>query len=129
MLARPMVLLGAESAIAFDNDADAYGALRDNRIRNRIDEARLPLFIGSVEALRGGAFDVITMNIIPEVILPLLAAVVERMAANGKLILSGILNVRRNDVVEAATAERLRLDDESSKGEWWCGVFEHVAER
>ncbi|HVR38899.1 MAG TPA: 50S ribosomal protein L11 methyltransferase [Thermoanaerobaculia bacterium] len=123
ILAIAMHRLGAAKSIAFDNDPDAYGALRDNRIRNRVPGSALPLFIGSIEALRGGVFDVITMNIIPEVILPLLPDVVARMASDTQLILSGILVTRRDDVVRAAAEKGLRLREEREKGEWWAGVF------
>ena len=123
ILALAMHRLGAAKAIAFDNDTDAYGALRDNRIRNGVPEAAMPLFIGSVEALRGGAFDVVTMNIIPEVILPLLPDVVPRLAGDARLVLSGILLVKRDDVVNAARTHGLTLVDERERGEWWAGVF------
>ncbi|PYQ29095.1 MAG: hypothetical protein DMF56_12510 [Acidobacteria bacterium] len=120
ILAIAMLLLGASNVIAFDNDADAYGALRDNRMRNRAD---YEIFIGSVEALRGGAFDMITMNIIPEVILPQLPQIVSRMADGAQLILSGILTTRKKDVVDAALAHGLELAREREKGEWWVGLF------
>lgn len=126
ILALAMHRLGAAKAIAFDNDPDAYGALRDNRIRNAVPDAAMPLFIGSVEALRGGAFDVITMNIIPEVIVPLLADVVARMSEDAHLLLSGILTVKREDVVAAAGTHGLTLIDERTKGEWWAGVFQRA---
>ncbi|HEX8617141.1 MAG TPA: 50S ribosomal protein L11 methyltransferase [Thermoanaerobaculia bacterium] len=123
ILALAMHRLGSRYVIAFDNDTDAYGALRDNRIRNGVDDAAMPLFIGSVEALRGGKFDVVTMNIIPEVILPLLGDVVKRLADDGRLLLSGILIVKRDDVVAAAHEQGLELIAERMKGEWWAGVF------
>ena len=123
ILALAMIRLGAKKVIAFDNDTDAYGALRDNRIRNEVPESAMPLFIGSVEALRGGAFDVITMNIIPEVIVPLLGDVVARMASGARLILSGILLVKRDDVIAAAREHGLALTRETSRGEWWAGEF------
>jgi len=126
ILALAMHLLGAAKVVAFDNDTDAYGALRDNRIRNGVPEEAMPLFIGSVEALRGGAFDVITMNIIPEVIIPLLGDVVVRMAEGARLILSGILVVKRDDVVAAARTHGLALSEEREKGEWWAGVFQRA---
>lgn len=122
ILAIALIRLGAGKVIAFDNDVDAYGPLRDNRMRNGVAGGRMPLFIGSVAALRGGVFDVITMNIIPEVIIPLLPGVIEHMADGGSLILSGILTARRGDVVVAASA--LRLVAESSRGEWWCARFQ-----
>jgi ribosomal protein L11 methyltransferase len=123
ILALAMHRLGAGVAIAFDNDTDAYGALRDNRIRNGVPDAAMPLFIGSVEALRGGAFDVITMNIIPEVILPLLGDVVARLAPGGRLILSGILIVKADVVFGAAALHVLHLVDTRESGVWWAGVF------
>lgn len=123
ILALAMHRLGAAKAIAFDNDTDAYGALRDNRIRNDVPDAAMPLFIGSVEALRGGTFDVVTMNIIPEVILPLLPDVVPRLAAGARLVLSGILAIKWDEVAAAAQTEGLTLLDERKRGEWWAGVF------
>ena len=123
ILAMAMIRLGAKKVIALDNDADAYGALRDNRMRNGIGEEQLPIFIGGVESMRAGAFDVITMNIIPEVIVPLLGQVKARKSRNGTLVLSGILTSRRNEVVEAASARDLELFREEEKGEWWCGAF------
>ena len=121
ILAIAMLLLGASRVIAFDNDPDAYGALRDNRARNHIDDDAMPVFIGSVESLRAGAFDVITMNILPEVIIALLPIVMKRV--RGAIILSGVLTSRRNEVVSAASAHGLVLNRERTKGEWWAGYF------
>jgi ribosomal protein L11 methyltransferase len=121
ILALAMCRLGADHVIAFDNDVDAFAALRDNRIRNGIAAAHMPVFIGGLEALRGGAFDIITMNIIPEVIIPLLGEVKRHVA--GSLILSGILVIKRDDVVRACARYALDLVEERSKGEWWAGRF------
>jgi ribosomal protein L11 methyltransferase len=121
ILALAMCRLGADHVIAFDNDVDAFAALRDNRVRNGIDDTRMPIFIGGLEALRGGAFDVVTMNIIPEVIIPLLGDV--KRHVRGSLILSGILVMKREDVVRACAAHGLELVEERTKGEWWAGRF------
>jgi ribosomal protein L11 methyltransferase len=121
ILALAMCRLGADHVIAFDNDVDAFAALRDNRVRNGVDGARMPIFIGGLEALRGGTFDVVTMNIIPEVIIPLLGDV--KRHVQGSLILSGILVIKRDDVVGACAEHALRLVEERSKGEWWAGRF------
>ena len=121
ILALAMCRLGAKQVIAFDNDVDAFAALRENRARNGIDELQMPLFIGGVDALRSGVFDIVTMNIIPEVIIPLLGDVKRYVA--GSLILSGILVIKRDDVVAACASNGLSLKEERSKGEWWAGVF------
>jgi ribosomal protein L11 methyltransferase len=121
ILAIAMHRLGASKVIAFDNDRDAYAAMRDNRIRNDVPESAMPMFVGGVESLRGGTFDVVTMNIIPEVIIPLLPDVVPHV---GKvLILSGILIVKRDDVIAAAKQNALTFMGERERGEWWAGMF------
>lgn len=117
ILGLAMCRLGARHVIAFDNDLDAYAALRDNRQRN--DGDAMSIFIGAIEALRGGAFDVITMNILPDVIVPLLPRV--RAHMRDALIVSGILVSRREEVLR--TARDLTLADERTKGEWWAATF------
>jgi ribosomal protein L11 methyltransferase len=124
ILALAMCRLGAAQVIAFDNDVDAFAALRENRARNGIGEVQMPLFIGGVEALRAGVFDIITMNIIPEVIIPLLGDVKARVG--GSLILSGILVIKRDEVVAVCASHGLSLVEERAKGEWWAGVFRVV---
>jgi ribosomal protein L11 methyltransferase len=121
ILALAMCRLGAQQVIAFDNDVDAFAALRDNRLRNDVDDARMPIFIGGLEALRGGRFDIVTMNIIPEVIIPLLSEVLRHVS--GSLILSGILVIKRDDVVAACAEHGLEIAEERAKGEWWAGRF------
>jgi ribosomal protein L11 methyltransferase len=121
ILALAMLRLGAEKAVAFDNDVDAYAALRENRVRNGVAPSRMPRFIGSIESLRCVHFDVVTMNIVPEVILPLLPQVVAHVA--GTLILSGILAARADEVVAACAGRGLRLLEQREKGEWWAGAF------
>ncbi len=117
ILALAMRRLGARKVIAFDNDLHAYAPLRQNRIRNGIDG--VALFIGTLDALRGGRFDLITMNILPEVIVPLLPEVTAHMA--GVLILSGILMSQRDDILAAAAG--LRLVSERARGEWWAATL------
>jgi len=121
ILALAMLRLGAAQVIAFDNDADAFAALNDNRVRNGVGDARMPVFIGGLDALGGGVFEIVTMNIIPEVIIPLLGEV--KRHVGGSLILSGILVIKRDEVVSACAARGLFLAEERSKGEWWAGRF------
>jgi ribosomal protein L11 methyltransferase len=118
VLALAMFRLGAQKVVAFDNDLDAFHPLRENQARNGV---ALPLFIGSVEALRGGRFDVITMNILPEVIARLLPEIKEHL--DGVLVVSGILIVQRDYVVDVCERRGLRLEDDREKGEWWAGTF------
>ena len=121
ILALAMLALGARKVIAFDIDVDAFAPLRDNRGRNYIQPEQMPIFIGGVEALRTRRIDVATMNILPEVIVPLLPLLRSHVVA--ALILSGILTTQRNDVLSAVQRAGFRLEREREKGEWWAGWF------
>ncbi len=116
ILAFALLRLGARRVVAFDIDLDALSAMRENRERNEMPAA---LFIGTLDALRSGMFDVVTMNILPEVILPMLPQV--RTHVGGSLILSGILTSQRDEILR--TRGDLRLVSEREKGEWWAGRF------
>ncbi len=64
------------------------------------------------------------MNIIPEVIIPLLPEVVKH--AREHLLLSGILATRRDEVAAAAAALGWRVREEREKGEWWAGLLHYA---
>jgi ribosomal protein L11 methyltransferase len=116
ILAFAMLRLGARHVVGFDVDPDTLGALYENRERNKTPAS---LFAGTLDALRGGKFDVVTMNILPEVIIPMLPQV--RQHVRGSVILSGILTTSRDAILQACP---FRLIGEREKGEWWAGRFE-----
>jgi ribosomal protein L11 methyltransferase len=118
ILALAMLRLGARKAFAFDIDVDAFAPLRENATRN---ELQIAAFIGTLDALRVRRFDVITMNILPDVIVSQLGAIKTR--TGGALILSGILDVQREYVAEACERFGFRLEREARRGEWWAGSF------
>ena len=121
ILALAMLAMGARKVIAFDIDVDALGPLRDNRNRNQLEATQMPIFIGGTESLRGGRWDVVTMNILPEVIVPLLPALRPRVSR--ALIVSGILTTSRDDVINAASGCQFRIQRERKKGQWWAARF------
>jgi len=126
ILAIGMARLGAARVFAFDNDSDSLGVVRANLLRNGVGSETVLHFIGGPESLRG-RYDVLTMNIIPEVIVPLLPDVVFLMGSHSVLILSGVLLERREEMVRAASRRGLRLVQQSHRGEWWCGQFTIVS--
>lgn len=128
LLAIAMVRLEAARVVACDNDVDTLGLVSRNLERNSISSDRLLHFVGSLEAIRGARFSLATMNIIPEVIIPLLPDAIRLLEEDAALIVSGILTTRREDVVAAARLHGLKLEREASRGEWWCGQLKRVPE-
>ncbi|HVT45295.1 MAG TPA: 50S ribosomal protein L11 methyltransferase [Thermoanaerobaculia bacterium] len=121
ILAMAMALLGVPRVIAFDSDFEAIPVLDRNLARNRVDQGRVFPFCGTLDALRDVQFDLVTMNIIPEVIIPMLPLLSERMRVGGRVIVSGILRERRDEVVFAAADEGIDVVREAVAGDWWCG--------
>lgn len=127
ILAIGMQKLGAARVVAFDNDADTWGVVRENMRRNAVPDHGIDLFFGTVDSVAEGVmFDLIVMNIIPEVILPSLPRVAAHLAHDGHVIFSGILTERAQMVIERARLCGLNLVDEAERGEWWCGRFEKM---
>lgn len=123
ILAMAAAKLGAAKVVAFDNDLEAYEAIRDNLVRNAIPGGQIAAFIGGTDALRGGAFDAATMNIIPEVIIPLLPDVRRALKPGATIVFSGILILVASDFTAAAGRQGFRKLHSYTRGEWWCGVF------
>jgi ribosomal protein L11 methyltransferase len=124
ILAIAMLKLGARKAIAFDNDFETFGILARNRTRNGISAGALRQFFGDPEAIRPGTrFDVVTMNIIAEVIEPLLPLVGSLLAPGGSLLISGITEGRRDPLLERAAAAGLGSAREQTREAWWAAVL------
>ncbi|HEX9103080.1 MAG TPA: 50S ribosomal protein L11 methyltransferase [Polyangia bacterium] len=87
------------SGIAVDVDADAVDVSRENAMRNAVLD-RISVSATPVEEVHG-PFDVVTANILPDVLVPLAGAIAARVADGGTLVLSGILR-ELADGVEAA---------------------------
>lgn len=104
VLALAALRLGAERAIGCDLDPvavrDAVAQARANHL-----QARLDLFIGSVDALAPGRCDAAAANLIRSEALPVLPALLAALEPGGWLVLSGWLRGER-PVLERALAEQ-----------------------
>ncbi|MEO8215639.1 MAG: 50S ribosomal protein L11 methyltransferase, partial [Acidobacteriota bacterium] len=61
--------------------------------------------------------------ILPDVIVKLMPAVASLAAQGGRVIFSGVVHEKSADVIGSAREARLTLVEESTSGEWWCGMF------
>jgi ribosomal protein L11 methyltransferase len=115
--------LGAKSALGVDIDADSIVNARENAETNHVGE-ELILGVGSVQQVSGGTFafrraSLVVANILAPVIIRLfdarLAGLIEE---NGVIILSGILQEQAQNVIEAAQANGLKLNERKQMGDW-----------
>jgi ribosomal protein L11 methyltransferase len=107
-------LFGEASGIAVDVDGDAVDVSRENAMRNAVID-RISVSATPVEEVHG-PFDVVTANILPDVLVPLARPIAARVGAGGTLVLSGILRELADEVEAAYVALGLhataRLDED-----------------
>lgn len=121
ILAFVAVLHGLPRAIACDIDRES--------VESAVENATMLGFAERID-LRVGGFDVVpetstlvVANIEASVLVPYAAAVVERVAPTGVLILSGILATQRALLTEAYLAQGMALAEVTGEGDWIAMEF------
>lgn len=104
------------SGLAVDVDADAVDVSRENAMRNAVLE-RISVSATPVEEVHG-PFDVVTANILPDVLIPLAPPIAARVGGGGTLILSGILRELADGVEAAYAALGLRATARLDEDGW-----------
>ena len=119
--------LGVIAVLGVDLDAEAVEAARQNARINGVYE-HLDLSIGSLTEIKAGNYSIssgqlVIANILAPVIIRLLEeGLGEIVAAEGKLILSGILADQVQDVETAIRAAGMRLTQKKQSGDWMALV-------
>jgi ribosomal protein L11 methyltransferase len=106
--------LGASSALCIDVDPDAVDVARENAEANEVS-ARLRAETTPVEAVEG-QYELVLANIQANVLVPLAPALRARVAASGRLLMSGILKGQEHEVLAAYPG--FRLESAPEEGEW-----------
>jgi len=114
ILALVALVLGAQAAVATDNDPDAIEVTRENAIRNGVSE-KVDASTRTLDQL-GERFPVVVANIEARVLIPMAPALAATVQPGGLLVLSGILSGQEADV--AAAYEGLRQERLDREGEW-----------
>lgn len=81
----------------------------------------MQVFAGSAAALRATArFDLALVNIVPDLIVGDLEALVAHLRSEGELVLSGLLAAQRPRVASRLRSHGLRVVDTLRVAEWAC---------
>ena len=121
------ILLGAAHATGVDIDPKAEDIARENAAINQIFADRFTAVTGDVigdkammESLKGH-YDVVLVNIVADVIIPLSRVVPEFLQEDSIFICSGILNTRLPEVLDALEKNGLQILS-TEQQEDWCRV-------
>jgi len=119
-------LYGAGKVTCIDIDPIAVQVTRENAAINGVEKiltaSETPL--ASVD----GEYRIVIANILAEELVKMREQLVERIAENGFLILSGILLEREEFVISGFSTPLLSLEAVSREGEWCCIVFRKSTE-
>lgn len=111
------VLLGAESAVGVDIDAQSVKTARDNSALNGC-EGKSEYLVGDLADKVSGKYNVICANIVADVVIRLLADVRNYMAEGAVLLVSGIIDTRENDVLAAAESNGFEIKEKRYRDNW-----------
>lgn len=117
--------LGAKHAVGTDLDPCAVPAVEENKEANGIPADAFDMMIGNIiddktvqDTVGYEKYDIVTANILADVLVPLTPVIVHQMKPGGLYITSGILDVKEEVVKEAVTAAGLEIVEVTHQGEW-----------
>ena len=117
--------LGAAHVVGTDLDPCAIPAVADNKEANDIKDETFDMLIGNIiddkevqDTVGYEKYDIVTANILADVLVPLTPVIVNRMKKGAYYITSGILDVKEEVVVKAVKDAGLQLVEVTHQGEW-----------
>jgi len=122
------LLLGARQVVACDIDTSAVEVTKKNAALNPVDPAKLNVYAGDIltcdklfNKISRQKYDIITANIVADVIIGLVPLMPDLLNPGGMFIASGIISERLESVQSALASHNLSIiENKSSKG--WCLV-------
>ena len=115
---------GANEIYALDNDYLAINSTESNFRLNFGTLDDLKTYLGPFDSLVSKYtlknFDFILCNILAEVIKGIIPDIRNCLKIDGEVILSGILNSQKDEIIKLLNASNLRINDVSSKKDWVC---------
>lgn len=121
------MLLGADNATAVDIEENSAATAMENALKNNIPSEKYRTFCGNIiddESLANeidGKYDIITANIVADVLIAMRSFFDKYLKENGILIISGIIEERMDEVVAAIEDVGFKMLEENIK-EGWAAV-------
>ena len=123
------MLLGAESSVAVDIEENAAATARENAEKNNISTEVYKTNFGNIlsdEALADeidGKYDMITANIVADVLIAMKDYFVRYLKKGGILIISGIIEERMEEVLSAVESVGFIREEVSVKKGWAAAKY------
>lgn len=122
------ILLGANEATAVDIEENAVTTALENAEKNNISKEKYHAYCGDIisdSELRdkiGSGFDIITANIVADVLIAMSSLFSSFLSPESTLIISGIITERKSEVVDSIVKAGFDVI-EDAEGEGWAAVM------
>lgn len=120
ILAVASLLLGAKSAVGVDIDEMAVKTAKENAILNKVDD-RLTVLSGNLTDKVEGKYNVVVANIVADAIIMLSKDIKNFMYDDSYYIMSGIIDTRADDVLNAIE-DTFEITEKLFENGWCCLV-------
>lgn len=123
------LLLGADSATAVDIDDNSVRIAAENAGKNGISAERYKTFCGDITSDSklveniGEGYDIVCANIVADVLIAMSGMFGGFLKPNGKLVVSGIIDARRDEVLEKIENAGFTLVKNCSREDWNAASF------
>ena len=117
ILAVASVLLGAKNAVGVDIDAQSVKTAKENTEINRVND-KTEFIVGDLAEKVKGKYSVVCANIVADVVIRLLEDVKNYMTENAVLIVSGIIDLRENDLLAAVEKYGFTVIEKRYRDNW-----------
>ena len=118
------LLLGAKSAVAVDIDSRSVEIAKENADKNHIPDEMYKAYCGNIIADEqlvseiGGAYDLLCANIVADVLVAMSGKFSGFLKEGGTLIVSGILEDRKEEVIQMIKENGFTLNEIRQKDDW-----------
>lgn len=122
-------LLGASTVKAVDIDENSVRIARENAEKNHIDKDCYSAYCGNIidnsELVHqlGNGYDVICANIVADVLVAMSDKFKAFLKPNGTLIISGIIDSRKDEVINVVKGKGFKLIEIREKEDWVAAAF------
>ncbi len=130
ILSAAALLLGAREVFGVDIEEGAVQTARENVHKNGFDDSRFTALCANVledaaaaAAVCTGRYDVVAANIVADVIIAMGALLASVLKPDGRLICSGIIDTRAQEVISALQAHGLVVVSQHEKQDWVAVVL------
>lgn len=117
--------LGAGHVTGTDIDPDCMDSVRDNMKQNHIPEDQGTFYVGNLiddaalqEKVGYQVYDVVAANILADIIIAMMPAIVRTLKPGAVFISSGIIDFKAPEVRQAIASAGLVPIEENAQGEW-----------